>query len=140
MNEFLLFLHFLGLMFGAAGGIASGVIMRQAAAMPADSGETLRQLGPVLARLAGTGVALLWITGLIMVFTIWGGFGALPGLFWVKFIFVLVLTACVGLIHMTYAEIRRTGNILLAMRLRFYGPISGLSALLAVLFAVYAFD
>jgi hypothetical protein len=45
----------------------------------------------------------------------------------------------VGLIHMTYAEIRRTGNAALGARLAMLGPASGLSAFLAVLFASFAF-
>ena len=45
----------------------------------------------------------------------------------------------VGLIHMTYAEIRK-GNVAVAARLPKLGPMAGISALLAVLFAVLAFS
>jgi hypothetical protein len=139
MNEALLFLHFVGLMLGAAGGFASAVIMRRALVMPPDEAKVLRGVGPILAKMSAAGVVVLWITGLIMVWSKWGGIASLPQMFWVKAIFILSLTAVVGLIHMTYAEIRN-GNVALAARLPKLGPMAGISALLAVLFAVLAFN
>jgi hypothetical protein len=139
MNEALLFLHFFGLMLGAAGGFASAIVMRRALALPVDEAKVLRGLGPTLTNVSGTGVAVLWITGLIMVWSKWSGFASLPQMFWIKAIFILSLTVVVGLIHMTYAEIRK-GNPAAAAKLPKLGPISGISALFAVLFAVLAFN
>jgi phosphoglycerol transferase MdoB-like AlkP superfamily enzyme len=139
VNQILLFLHFVGLMLGATGGFGSALVMRRAQGMAPDAAQTLRQLGPTLANLSAAGVALLWITGLVMVWSQWDGPGSLPGLFWLKFVFVLTLTAAVALIHMTYADIRR-GNAAAAARLPKLGPVAGVSALLAVLFACFAFS
>ena len=139
MTQTLLFLHFVGLMLGAAGGFASAIIMRRALVLPAEEAKVLRGLGPVLAKVSGIGVGVLWLTGLILVWSKWGGFGNLPQLFWVKAIFILSLTAVTILINMTYAEIRK-GNVAVAARLPKLGPVAGLSALLAVLFAVLAFQ
>jgi hypothetical protein len=139
MNNFLLFLHLLGLMIGSAGGLASGILMRRAMAMPADEARTVRSLGPMLAHVAGAGLVLMWVTGLIMVWSRWDGLGSLPSLFWVKFAFVVILTVASASIDVTYAQIRRTGNVALASRLPVLGPISGIAATLAVLFAVFAF-
>ena len=139
MNEALLFLHFFGLMLGAAGGFASAIIMRRALVLPVDEAKVLRGLGPTLANVSATGLAVLWVTGLIMVWTKWSGLASLPQIFWVKAIFILSLTVVVGLIHMTYGEIRK-GNVALAARLPKLGPMAGISALLAVLFAVLAFN
>lgn len=138
MNNFVLFLHLFGLMLGAAGGLGSGVIMRRALAMPADQAKVVRGLGPLLANVAHIGVALLWVTGLILVWSKWDGFANLPQLFWVKAIFILSLTAVAIFVHMTYAEIRK-GNVAAASRLPKLGPMGGVSAILAVLFAVYTF-
>ena len=138
MNNFILFLHLFGLMLGAAGGLGSGVLMRRALAMPADEAKVVRGLGPLLANVAHIGVALLWVTGLILVWSKWDGFANLPQLFWVKAIFILSLTAVAIFVHMTYAEIRK-GNVAVAARLPKLGPMGGVSAILAVLFAVYAF-
>jgi hypothetical protein len=139
MNEALLFLHFVGLMLGAAGGIASAIVMRRALALPVDEAKVLRGLGPILANVSGIGLALLWATGLILVWSKLGGIASLPQMFWIKAIFILSLTIVVGLIHMTYGEIRK-GNPTAAARLPKLGPMAGISALLAVLFAVLAFN
>ena len=138
MNETLLFLHFVGLMLGAAGGFASALIMRRALALPADEAKVVRGLGPLLANVSAIGLALLWVSGLLLVWMKWDGFASLPQLFWVKAIFILSLTLVIGLIHMTYGEIRK-GNLAVAARLPKLGPLAGLSSLLAVLFAVLAF-
>jgi hypothetical protein len=139
MNDFILFLHFFGLMLGAAGGLGSGVLMRRALAMPADEAKVVRGLGPLLANVAHIGVTLLWVTGLILVWSKWDGFASLPQLFWVKAIFILSLTAVAIFVHMTYAEIRK-GNVAVASRLPKLGPMGGVSAILAVLFAVLTFN
>jgi hypothetical protein len=138
MLAFLLFLHFLGLMLGAAGGMASGILMRRAAGMAPEQAQVIRGQGPLLANVAAAGVALLWITGLIMVFAYWSIEG-LNWAFWVKLVFVVILTIATIAIHLTYAEIRRTGNVALGQRLAKIGPVSGASAVLAVLFASIAF-
>ena len=139
MNQFILFLHFVGLMMGAAGGFGSAVIMRRALALPADEAKVVRGLGPILANVATVGLALLWVTGFILVWSKWDGFGNLPKLFWVKAVFIVSLTVVHGLVLMTYAEIRK-GNVALAARLPKLGPMGGISALLAVLFAALAFS
>jgi hypothetical protein len=84
-------------------------------------------------------VTLLWVTGLILVWSKWDGFASLPQLFWVKAIFILSLTAVAIFVHMTYAEIRK-GNVAVASRLPKLGPMGGVSAILAVLFAVLTFN
>jgi hypothetical protein len=138
MNQFMVFLHFVGLMLGAAGGFASSLIMRRAASMPDADAKSVRSLGPMLANVSATGVAVLWITGLILVWSKWDGFFNLPALFWIKFIFVLAVTLASVLIHATYSRIKR-GNGQVAAWLPRLGPLAGVSALLATLFAVYAF-
>ncbi len=139
MDETMLFLHFVGLMLGAAGGFASAVIMRRALALPAEEAKVLRGVGPILAKVSLLGLVLLWATGPVMVWNKWGGFSGLPQLFWVKAIFIASLTVITILINMTYGEIRK-GNAAVAARLPKLGPLAGISALLAVLFAVLAFQ
>lgn len=139
MNQVLIFLHFVGLMLGATGGFATALIMRRALAMPGDAARPLRELAPMLANVSAIGLAVMWASGAILVWSRWDGPGSLPGLFWVKFGFVLALTAATVAIHMTHAEIRR-GNVAAAARLPRLGPLSGASALLAVLFAAFAFS
>jgi hypothetical protein len=139
MNEILLFIHFFGLMLGAAGGFGSAVLMRRALTLPAEEAKVLRAVGPILARVSAVGLVLLWVTGVILVWSKWDGLGSLPSLFWVKFVFVVLLTIFAGLTDMTYAQVKR-GNVAAAARLPRLGPLAGASSLLAVLFAVLAFN
>jgi hypothetical protein len=138
MYGIVLFLHFLGLMIGAAGGLGGSIMMRRALSMPADQAQTIRSLGPLLANVAAVGVVLLWASGIAL---IWmrGGIGSLPGLFWLKLAFVVIVTVLVGFVHMTYAQIRRTKNPALAARFAIIGPATGLANLIVVLVACYAF-
>lgn len=138
MGGFILFLHFFGLMLGSAGGFASGFIMMRANTAPADQAQTLRGLGRPLAMISATGIVILWLTGIIMLIAA-GGPGVMPMAFWWKIAFVVIATVLIGLTHWTYAEMRRTGNMALGQRLKTIGPATGLSVLLAVLFASYAF-
>jgi hypothetical protein len=137
MHGFILFLHFCGLMLGAAGGFAGGLVMLRARSAPADQAQTLRALGWPLAMMSATGLVILWATGILMLF-----FTApsLPSVFWAKILFVVVLTVLIGLMHKTYADIRRTGDLALMQRLFVLGPASGATLLLVVLLAVYAFS
>lgn len=138
MHQILVFFHLFGLMLGAAGGFASGLIMRRAAGVPAEEARVLKGLGPMLAKVSLVGLAVMWLTGLILVFSVWGGLSGLPGIFWVKMIFVLALTALALTTHYTYGQVK-AGNTAAAARLPKIGPMSGVASLLAVLFAVFAF-
>ena len=139
MHGFILFLHFFGLMIGATGGFGSGFIMFQANKATPEQAKILRSLGRPLAMIAASGLVLLWITGLVMMIAA-GGPGAMPAAFWWKMAFVVIATVLMGLTHRTYAQIGRTGNYTLAERLKRIGPATGVSVLLAVLFAAYAFN
>lgn len=140
MNNILLIVHFIGFVMGFAGGIGSAVVMRFAAVSSAEGVAALKRLPPVFAQISAYGLALLWISGLILIWSVYGGPQNLPGLFWLKIAFVLILTALTGLQHATYGAIRRTGNGALAGRLKVIGPASGVSALIALIIAVFVFN
>jgi hypothetical protein len=139
MNQLLLFLHFFGLLLGAGPGTAQSLIARRAERVTPEEARTLRSLGPMLANISAVGIVILWITGPIMVWTVYGGFANLPSAFWIKFVFVVLLTLIAIYTQVTFAEIRR-GNVAAAERFKWLGPSAGISALLAVLFAVIAFQ
>lgn len=138
MTDILLALHFLGLMLGAGGGFGSMIVMRTAATLPAEQGAALRIPGPTLARVAGAGLVLMWTTGLALVPLRYGGYDALPTMFWVKMLFVATLTLAAILTELTYARVKR-GDAGAAQRLAVFGPVAGASSLLAVLFAALTF-
>ena len=122
------FVHFVGMMLGAAGGFGSALIMRRAVAAGPEAGGQLRALGPMLANVSAVGLALMWASGLVLVWSRWGGPGNLPGLFWLKFAFVLSLTAAAVAIHATYAEVssRLQAATMKSMKSRLLGSCSRL--------------
>ncbi|MCX5516000.1 hypothetical protein C3941_04805 [Kaistia algarum] len=140
MNVVLLFLHFVGLVMGFAGGIGSAVTMRFASGASAEGAAALKRLPPAFAKISAYGLVILWITGLILIWSVYGGPQNLPGLFWLKIVFVLILTGLNGWHHAIYAQIRRTGDPSRGERLKIIGPASGLSALLAMAVAVIVFN
>jgi hypothetical protein len=138
MNDALLFLHFVGLILAMGPGTAQSIIMRRAAAATPEAAMTLRGLAPTLSAVSAAGLAVLWVTGLIMVWSVYGGPASLPWAFWVKIAAVVLITLVVIYIQMTFAEVRR-GNAAAAGRLAQLGPAAGILGLVAVLFAVIAF-
>lgn len=137
MHDILLLIHLVGLMLGAGGGFGSMIAMRRALAAPPGQAGVLRGLGPHYANMSALGLAAMWGSGVIMAVTEIG-IPNLPTLFWVKMIFVSTLTLAAILMHMTYGQIRR-GDMAAAKRLPVLGPMAGISSLLAVAFAVFAF-
>jgi hypothetical protein len=137
MNAILLILHFFGLAAGFSASIGNFAVMRLIQSAPADA-PILSKVPPVLARIGQTGLALLWVTGIIMVWSIYGGPGNLPASFWIKFAFVILATIGVGMIDMTQKAIR-AGDQSARARLPMLGMGVTLMVALAVVFAVIAF-
>lgn len=142
MNTILLILHFLGLGAGFAVSVGNNVVMMLAAKAPPAEAAGLRRFPPFMTRVGDVGLALLWITGIALLWTKYGGadgIAALPWPFWAKIICVVLLTALVGMIHMTVARIQR-GDMSVAARMPIFGRIGAVLLLLIVIFAVMAFD
>ena len=87
------------------------------------------------------------IAGLVLMlfsgFALWAikyelAFTTMPAMFWVKMVFVTTLTIASVLIQLAHGQMKR-GNTAAAARLPGFGPMAGISSLLAVLFAVLAF-
>jgi uncharacterized membrane protein YidH (DUF202 family) len=135
----LLIVHFIGLMLGAAGGMGGGIAAGFARTLPAEKAAVVKELTPRLTQISLIGLALMIGSGVALVFVKYNGdFGLMPVMFWIKLGFVLVLTVAASLMMATYGEIRR-GNAKAEVRLQVLGPISGMSAMAAVVFAVLAF-
>jgi hypothetical protein len=137
MNAILIMLHLFGLAAAFASSIGNLVVMRLVAASPADA-PVLGRVPQMLARVGQTGLALLWLTGLIMVWSIKGGPGELPWEFWVKLLLVIGVTVGVVLTDLTLKQVR-AGNQEAAQRLPIYGGATGIMLILVVVFAVLAF-
>lgn len=137
--DIFLFLHLLGLMFGAGGGFASAVAMGRAAALPPEQGNVIRSLGPTLAIMSLAGLVTMLVSGVSMVILKYGGaFAAMPQMFWVKMFFVATLTIAAVWITVIYGKATGGGTPNYALLARL-GPMAGISSLLATLFAVMTF-
>lgn len=137
MNEILLILHFLGFGAGMATSVGNFTIMQLIQASPGDA-PVLSKVPPVLARVGQVGLAVLWLTGVIMVWTISGGPGNLNWAFWVKLAGVVLLTAVAIYLDLTIRKVR-AGDTAAAAQLPLFGRIAAGLLLLIVIFAVIAF-
>jgi len=139
MFPILLILHFLGLVAGFGGGIGLSQVGPRLA--NANEGELplLWKLERSFNRISLIGLALLLITGPVMLWERFGGAGGLPFWFTLKmtFVAVAVIAMAVNQIAKRQFESGRTGALKLTL---ITGPITGISVLLAVIFAVLAFQ
>lgn len=138
MNEILLILHFFGFGAGVAASVGNFTIMQLIQASPGDA-PVLGKVPPALARVGQVGLALLWITGVIMVWSVWGGPGNLDWAFWVKLVCVVLLTGMAIYLDMTIRKVR-AGDAAAAARLPLFGWIAAGLLVLIVVFAVIAFN
>jgi uncharacterized membrane protein len=138
LNRTLIVLHLLGLAMGFAGSIGSLVMLRlMKSATPQDK-AVLGRVPKVMGKVGSYGIALLWATGLTLVYTRWGGFGSLPWTFHVKLTAVVIVTAAVGASHAVAARVNR-GDAAAAAWLPAIGAIGLTAATIAVIFAVVTF-
>lgn len=137
-TDILIALHLIGLMMGAGGGFGSMIMQREANTRPPEQQGVLRSLGPALANFSAIGLIIMWLTGLALVFVKYDGFASLPPLFWLKAVFITTLTLAAIAVHVTYGQLK-AGNAAVASRLPILGPVAGLSSILAVIAAVFAF-
>lgn len=140
LNQVLLVLHFLGMALGLSASIANVLVVGRlmAAASPADR-AVLARVPPMMGHIGGGGLILLWVSGLALVFTRWGGFGSLPGIFHAKVTGVVLLTGLVGFTHALQKR-ARLGDASAPARLASAGRVMLLLGVAIVVLAVLTFD
>lgn len=142
MNTVLLILHLLGFGAGFAASVGNNLVLMLVAKAPPAEAAGLRRFPMAMMPISDIGLALLWVTGVILLWTKYGGvdgFSALPWSFWAKIVCVLLLTALIGMVHMAVGRMKR-GDMSVASRMPVYGRIGAVLLLLIVVFAVMAFD
>jgi uncharacterized membrane protein len=139
LNQGLLILHLLGLTMGFAVSFANMVLHGVVVKAAPQERDVLSRFSTAMSRVGDVGLALLWVTGLLLVYTKWGGFDVLPWQFQVKMAAVVILTGLVGYIH-TLMRKARTGNTAAAARIPVVGRLAFVAGLTAVAFAVLTFD
>lgn len=131
-------LHFLGLAMGLSTGFANMVmagLIRKAA--PAEQ-AVLSRFPPAMSRIGVIGLALLWISGLLIVWTRYGSFAVIPRPFIVKIAAVVLLTIAVAYIHVLMPRAQRGDHAAMA-RIQLLGKLTAPLAIIAIIFAVITF-
>ena len=138
MNQILFILHLLGFGAAAAAAIGNTIVGAQIAAAPGDA-PVFQRIPPVLARVGQIGLAFLWVTGLLLLWTKHGGGADLSPTFWLKCLGAVVVTALVVIIDLRMRKVQK-GDMSAAAQLPLLGRIGGITLILIVIFAVYTFD
>lgn len=138
LDNVLLIVHFLGLAMGLGTGFANMVIAGLIAKAPPAEKAVLGRFPPAMSRIGMTGLALLWISGLSIVWTRYGGFSILPRPFIVKLAAVVLLTMAVTYIQILMPKAQR-GDAAAAARIQTIGKLTGPLAVIAIIFAVITF-
>lgn len=138
LYDLLLIGHFLGLAMGFAAGFGNMVMMGLIAKAKAADAVVLSRFPPAIARVSNIGLVLLWITGVILVLIRWNGLASLSVMFWIKMVAVVALTGLAIVMHRLMGRARK-GDIRAARQMPLLGRLAGVSALMALIFAVLAF-
>lgn len=141
LNQGLLILHFIGLAMGLSAGFSNLVMQRLIAKSTPSDVAVLMRYPPLIARVGSMGLALLWITGLSMLFTKWGGFaniGNMPWQFHVKLTLVIILSGLVGYFQVLERRLRGGDRSVLSIMQKL-GPVAFLTGISIIVFAVLAF-
>ena len=140
MFKTLLVLHLIGLALGLGGGVGNMIAGRMMAGAEPAGAKALGAMQRKIGRASFVGLILLWITGIWMVQGYHdGGFGALPGTFSIKMIFVVIVTIAALTAQWKSISAARSGTPPSRRTMAMLGMISGLFSLLAVIMAVATF-
>src|SRR5262249_33685072 len=132
-------LHFIGLAMGLAVPFANIVMVGvMSKAQPAEQ-AILGRFPLAMSKIGKIGIALLWATGITMVFTRWSGFSTLPKTFMFKLTAVILLTITVGYISVLERRIKK-GDAAAIARIQLFGKIAFALGITAVVFAVLTFN
>ncbi len=104
VNAILLWLHLGALALGGAATFGIPVVGARLATAEAAGRPALVSVIMALTRLSNIALAALFVTGLILVWSKYGGPGHMPVWFWVK---MVVLVGLIGAIHMGRATARK---------------------------------
>lgn len=138
LDQFLMVVHFLGLALGLSSGFANMVMAGLIAKAAPNEKAVLARFPPAMSRVGAVGLALLWGSGLAIVFTRYGTFSILPRPFIVKFAAVVLLTLVVIYINVLQPRAQK-GDAAAMARIQTLGKLTGPLALVAIIFAVITF-
>lgn len=139
VNNLLFWVHLMALALGGAAAFGIPVVGRRMQAASPEMRATLLSIMHGLSKAGRAGIGTLIVTGLLIVWLKYGGFGGVNVWFWIKMVLVLGLLA--GVIHAGIL-LKRTmsGDTASAQQSPRVGMINTLLFLGIVLSAVFAFE
>lgn len=135
----LLLIHLAGLVMGFVGGRAHGVVISRIEGAGDETAEMLWQFEKSASWTAFAGTALLVFSGLAMLSLKYGGFEDQDYFFWIKMVLVFVVAIAEILRHITAVK-WKAGDAVMQSRSKFWGKVSGISAIATVIVAVFNFN
>ena len=138
LDKTLMVLHFLGLALGLSSGFGNMVMAGLIDKAAPNEKAILGRFPPAMGRVGSIGLALLWISGLSIVYTRFGTFSILPRTFIIKLSAVVLLTIIVIYINVLQPRALR-GDAAAMARIQLLGRITGPLAIIAIIFAVITF-
>ena len=141
MRTVLLIVHFMAIAIGTGMSFGNYVNLRCAAGETGDRAAGLARLRRAIGRIGDVVIVIIWASGLALVW-VWIARGgpALPGWFYAKLGFVVLLTVCHALARQASGRMARTKDASLLGRIELLVAGVWLSALASILLAVLAFE
>lgn len=138
LNAFLLFLHLMGLAVTIGCAIAVALVGPLFGRVNEGERGIIFKLGLKLAGYANWGLLVMWVTGPLLLWLKWGGFEGISHWFYLKLVFVVILSATLGI---NAAAFRRfaNGEMGASQRVAITSVFNLVLGALAVLSAVLAF-
>jgi len=138
MLELLKIIHFLSFSVAIGAGVANIMAGRRLVPLPPEAMPKAGAYRLALGKVTTIGLALLWLTGIgLILMTSTSLFS--NGLFLLKLLVVLALTAVSVLANLTIINARKAGASPDAQRMKLLGHVGPALAVLALILAVLAF-
>ncbi|MCB9994215.1 MAG: hypothetical protein H6873_11235 [Hyphomicrobiaceae bacterium] len=132
-------LHLFSLALGTGSGVANSAIGQLYGTSSAEQRSVLFKLAAGLGRNGQIAIGLLWVTGIALIFMKGYNLMEMPVMFWIKIVFVIILSGASG---MASAAARRfaNGDMAASTRAAMFGTVAGVSSVVVILCAVFAFS
>jgi len=135
----LLWLHFIGIGMGMGGGIALSQVGPRLTSAPEEDRRLLWALEDFFSRIGAGGLAILLVSGPLMLWLKFGGPSGLSWWFWAKM--AMVAVALIGVLIHEWAARRFRGGAASAVPLMYFGGrMAGIGIVLAMLCAAFTFN
>lgn len=132
--------HFIGLALLLGGGVCNGVLLNKAGTGDDAAKSALRSASRRVGQISFIGLLILWGTGVYMVSNGYGGWTGFPTLFWGKMVAVVILSVAAVAAQMYSLMAIFSGSRTPREKVIRLTAITTLLTLVALLFAVWAFD